>query len=148
MCGMRRTFSRAWCTTEESDGRPPRDDLVVSRITTPVAHNSEIAVLRVAGEIDLATAPTLEAAIDAVLADMLNALVIDLSAVEFLASVGLRLLIAANEQAEIPGRFAVVADNPATRKPIQLTDLDKIFAVFPTLDDAVRSLGDDASSLP
>lgn len=124
----------------------PFEESLVSRITTSVAHRSGAVVLSVAGDVDLSTSVKLEAAIDEVLSKRPSIFIVDLSEVEFLASVGLRLLTAAHEMAEIPGRFGVVADNPATRRPIQVTDLDKVFALFPTVDSAMRSLGDAAHS--
>ena len=53
-------------------------------------HRYGIAVLAVGGEIDMVTAPQFEKAIDDVLADDPATLVIDLTEVTFLASVGLR----------------------------------------------------------
>ena len=117
----------------------PLNEPPTSVITTFVTYRVGLVVLTVAGDIDLSTTDELEVAIDVVLNHRPPAFIIDLSAVKFLASVGLRLLFTTNERAEIPGRFAVVADSPATRKPIQLTDLDTIFALFSMLDDAVES---------
>lgn len=129
--------------TQERDGAlESRDESLASSITTSVACRDEIVVLAVAGAIDLSTAARLEAAIDAVLTERPRAFIIDLSDVEFLGSAGLKLLIQANEQAEIPGRFGVVADHPATRRPIQLTDLDQLFSLYQTLDDAVTWLNE------
>jgi anti-sigma B factor antagonist len=122
------------------------DESLASSITTSVARHDEIALLTVGGDVDLSTAPTLERAIDAVLMDRPRAFIIDLSAVEFLGSAGLRLLFAANEKAGIPGRFGVVANNSAARKPIEVTQLDQFFSLFPTLDDAVKSLRGDTVS--
>lgn len=113
-----------------------------SEITVLVAELDEIVVLIVGGDIDLSTAATLETAIDAALTGSPMALIVDLSAVEILGSAGLRVLGAANEKAAIPGRFAVVANSPATRRPIELTDLDQLFSMYQTLDDAVTSLRD------
>jgi anti-sigma B factor antagonist len=107
-----------------------------------VAHHDEIVVLTVGGDIDLSTAATLETAIDAALIGSPMALIVDLSAVEILGSAGLRVLGAAKEKVAIPRRFAVVASSPATRRPIELTDLDQVFSMYQTLDDAVRSLRD------
>ena len=67
-------------------------------ITTSVAHRDGIAVLAVGGEIDMVTAPQFEKAIDDVLADDPQTLVIDLTKVTLLASVGLRLLATANKR--------------------------------------------------
>jgi anti-sigma B factor antagonist len=105
-----------------------------------VARRDGAAVLSVGGEIDLATAPALEAAIAAVLAEDPPALVIDLSAVEFLASAGLRILVTTQDKVAESARFAVVANGPATSRPIQLTGLDETISLYPTLDDALGAV--------
>jgi len=113
-----------------------------SEITTSVAHRDEITVLSVVGDIDVACAPELEAVIAAVLAEDPVALIVDLSEVAFLATAGLRILAATYEKITLAGgRFAVVADSPETRRPIQLTDLNQLFSLYLTLHDAITSLG-------
>ncbi len=108
--------------------------------TASVAHRNGVAVLTARGEIDMVTAPDLQAAIDGVLADDLTALVIDLLAVEFLASAGLQVLVETHSRVSESARFAVVAEGPATSRPIQLTHLDEIFALYPTLDEALKAV--------
>ena len=118
-------------------------------ITTSVEDRYGIAVLAVGGEIDMVTAPQFEKAIDDVLADDPPTLVIDLTEVTFLASVGLRLLARANERFVLAtankrcgesGGFAVVAGAPATIRPIELTDLHEVFDVYLSLDDALAAM--------
>jgi anti-sigma B factor antagonist len=111
-------------------------------ITTLVADHDGVSVVSVSGEIDLVTAPALEQAIGAVVADGPTALVIDLSAVEFLGSVGLKILAATYEKLGKSAEFGVVARGPATRRPIHLTGLDKTFPLYPTLDDALTAVRD------
>ncbi|GAB3037077.1 STAS domain-containing protein [Mycobacterium bourgelatii] len=111
-------------------------------ITATVADHDGVAVLSVGGEIDLVTAPALEEAIGAVVAENPQALVIDLSAVEFLGSVGLKILAATFEKLGDTAEFGVVARGPATRRPIHLTGLDKTFPLYPTLDDALSGVRD------
>ena len=118
-------------------------------ITTSVEHRYGIAVLAVCGEIDMVTAPQFEKAIDDVLADDPPTLVIDLTEVTFLASVGLRLLARANERFVLgtankrcgeSGGFAVVAGAPATIRPIELTDLNEVFDVYLSRYDALAAM--------
>jgi anti-sigma B factor antagonist len=109
-------------------------------ITTSVQHSEGIAVLTVGGEIDLATAAVLEEAIAEALATEPNALVIELSAVTFMASAGLQILATTQEKVTKSAQFAVVAKGPATSRPIQLTGLDEIFSLYPTLDEALAAL--------
>jgi anti-anti-sigma factor len=109
-------------------------------ITTSVEHRDGVTVLAVGGEIDLVTAPSFEKAINEVLVDDPPSLVIDLSEVTFLASAGLQLLVATNERIGGSTAFGVVAEGPSTSRPIELTDLDKIFDLYPSLDEAVIAL--------
>lgn len=106
-------------------------------ITTSVEHRDDITLLTVGEVVDLATAPVLEEAIDGLLAEVPKALIVDLSGVTFLASVGLRLLVSTHEKVGESGQFAVVASGPITSRPIQLTKLDEVFAMYPTLDEAL-----------
>lgn len=106
-------------------------------ITTSVEHRDDITLLTVGEVVDLATAPVLEEAIDGLLAEEPKALIVDLSGVTFLASVGLRLLVSTHEKLGGSGQFAVVASGPITSRPIQLTKLDEVFAMYPTLDEAL-----------
>lgn len=112
-----------------------------TEITTSLAHLDEITVVSVVGEIDVASAPAFETVVAAVLADDPIALIVDLSKVDFLATAGLRILAATYEKITLAGgRFAVVADSPANRRPIQLTDLNQLFSLNRTLDDAITSV--------
>lgn len=110
-------------------------------ITTSLAHHEGIAVVSVGGEIDLSTAPAFEAAIAGALDDDPSVLVIDLSEVSFMASVGLRILAATYEKVSKSVHVAVVAGNAATNRPMQLTGLDKVLSLYPTLDAAVTAIG-------
>jgi anti-sigma B factor antagonist len=110
-------------------------------ITTSVAHREGVAVVTVGGEIDLSTAPAFEAAIKGALDDDPPVLVIELSEVSFMASVGLRILAATHEKVSKSAQVAIVANNPATNRPMQLTGLDKVMSMYPTLDEALSAIG-------
>ena len=61
----------------------------------------------------------------------------------FLASVGMSVLIAAQQAADaILLRFGIVAHGAATSRPITLLGIDDILALYPTLDDGLRDLTD------
>jgi anti-sigma B factor antagonist len=113
-------------------------------ITTSVAHREGVAVVSVGGEIDLSTAPAFEAVIAEALEEDPPVLVIDLSEVTFLASVGLRILAATQEKIGKSIQIAVVADNAAASRPMQLTGLDNLISLYPTVDEALTALGQAA----
>lgn len=115
-------------------------------ITTSIAVEDGIVVLAVEGEIDLATLPAFDAAIADAEAQTRRALIVNLTGVDFLASAGLQALVAAHERVSRAASFAVVANGPATSRPIQLTGLDQIFSLFPTLPDALIELKKNSGS--
>jgi len=101
------------------------------------------------GGAPMLTAPQFEKAIDDTLAEHPQTLLIDLTEVTLLASVGLRLLATANKRFVLAtankrsgqsGGFAVVAAAPTTIRPIELTDLNEVFDLYPSLDDAIVAM--------
>ena len=120
------------------DGGRPLSD--TDAIATALAYQNGIAVLKVGGDIDLATVPALEAAIEEALIPRPTGLVIDLSEVGFLASAGLQTLVATHNNVSQSAHFAVVANSASTSRPIQLTGLDQIFALYSTLDEALTAV--------
>ncbi len=112
----------------------------VGEITTSVAYRGEIAVLSIGGEIDMASAPALETAVAAALADNPIGLIFDLSGVDFLGTAGLKILAATHEKVIASGRLAVVTNDPAIITPIQLAQLTELVCIYPTLDDAIAGM--------
>ncbi|MEN4396227.1 STAS domain-containing protein [Mycolicibacterium senegalense] len=100
----------------------------------------EVSVVAVAGTVDMLTAPKLEEAINSALKSSPTAVVVDMSAVEFLASAGMGVLVAAREQLGDGARFAVVADGPATSRPLKLVGITEVVELFATLDEALSAL--------
>ena len=99
----------------------------------------QIVVLSVCDTVDILSAPQFTEAIRDALGKGPVGLIVDLTEVEFLASVGMSVLLAAQEEADaVRARFGVVAEGAATSRPIRLLGLDAILALYPTLDDALR----------
>ena len=106
-------------------------DFDVSSETTPTG----AGVLRVAGELDLASAPRLEEAIAATGADPI---VIDLSECTFLDSAGMRVLVGSARDLVDGGRtLRVVANDPRILRVLEITAVDRLIAVHPTVEDAL-----------
>jgi anti-sigma B factor antagonist len=100
-----------------------------------------VAVLSVAGVVDMLTAPSLQDAMTAALDKSPSALVVNLSEVEFLASAGMGVLVAGHDLASPETGFAVVADGPVTSRPLKLVGIADIISLYPTLDVALSELG-------
>jgi len=87
------------------------------------------------GELDLATAPELEAALLTPLRDGASA-VLDLRDLDFMDSTGVRVIVAAHHAAEEHGgRFAIVRTSPdgAVARVLEISGLD---AVLDVVEDA------------
>jgi anti-sigma B factor antagonist len=98
--------------------------------------SEEARLVRVSGELDLATAPALEAALVASDADA--GLVVDLSGCTFVDSTSVRVLLElARERESNGGRTAVVASDPGVLRVLEITALDTLLPIYRTADDAV-----------
>jgi len=100
----------------------------------------EATVIAVGGEIDVHTAPGLDDAL-ATAAGPGSAIVADLSAVEFIDSTGLSVLVRALARSrDDEGALAVVASTDRVLKVLKLTGLDGVLPVFDSLDAALAGL--------
>jgi anti-anti-sigma factor len=96
--------------------------------------NAGLHTLSLSGELDIATADKLSDAVSGAGAASGEKLVIDLSAVGFMDSTGLRVLISANKLA-LENEFELVivtGDSPAKRV-LELTRMDEHMTVVATL---------------
>ncbi|GAB3161449.1 STAS domain-containing protein [Amycolatopsis sp. NPDC004378] len=111
-------------------------DLPAVELAVTLDRRDKAAVLRVAGEIDLLSAPEFEEVVDAVLAGGPETLVVDLREVTFFCSAGLQVLAAAHRR--LPERgLRVVSDSPVTSGPLKTTGLDTWITVHATVDEAL-----------
>ncbi|WP_410571229.1 STAS domain-containing protein [Amycolatopsis sp. cmx-4-61] len=97
------------------------------------------AVVTVEGELDVATAPRLRAAVDAVTLGTGQLLVVDLAGVTFCDSSGISALIAARNLAEAAGAGVALAAVPARlSRTFALIGLADFFPTYPSAEDALR----------
>ena len=96
-------------------------------------------VFKLRGSLDLATAPTVRAALSDAAEKGSHNLIVDLTQLEFLDSTGLGVLIGAHRRsAEHGGSFRlIVSDGPISRL-LNITGLIAVFAVYRSLEDARR----------
>ena len=102
------------------------------------------AIVTVQGEVDMASAPQLQAALEDAQRGG-DPLVVDMSEVGFLGSAGLSVLLVISEAAA-PGAGLRVVVSDAVRRPIELTGLDKLLSVHESLADALAAGVNPAAS--
>ena len=105
-----------------------------------------VAVVRPGGRIDQAPSPALEAALSPLWGKPdVAALILDFTGVEYISSVGLRvLMIAARQMRGRHARIAVVGLQPVVAEIFAISRFNAVLEVFPALRDAVAALSPEA----
>ncbi|NUT48308.1 MAG: STAS domain-containing protein [Saccharothrix sp.] len=99
-----------------------------------------LAVTKVTGDVDLAGVDLVRAELAAQVRRRPPVLVVDLSGVTVLGSLGIAALLDAHRDATTAGvGFAVVASHRSVVRPLRLTEVDRLLTVAPTLDHVVAA---------
>jgi len=98
-----------------------------------VDQRAECVVVRISGELDMATADTFGDAVAGIVSSTPH-VVLDLSECTFVDSSGLRVVASTVKQAE---RVSIVASEPAVLRVLEITAVDTMVSVHPSLDAAL-----------
>jgi anti-anti-sigma factor len=97
-------------------------------------------VVTVEGEIDVDTADVVLDALRLGFASDCSAVIADLTQVSFFGSTGISTLITAHDLAEDHCRvFQVVAPHRAVRRPLQVTGVADVLALYDSVDEALAA---------
>lgn len=99
-----------------------------------VDQRADCVVVRVTGELDMATAETFGDALTTALVSSTPHVVLDLTECTFVDSAGMRVVTATIKQAE---RVSIVASEPTVLRVLEITAVDTMVSVHPSLDEAV-----------
>jgi anti-sigma B factor antagonist len=109
--------------------------------TFEVAEYGRWAVMRVTGEIDMATAPRLRQHVQTVTARNPAGLVLDLDRVDFIDSTGLGVMVgAAKRMRMIDGGFRIVCSQTHLNHLFKITRLNEVFDLYESLEDALATV--------
>jgi anti-sigma B factor antagonist len=99
-------------------------------------------VLEVGGEIDVYTAPQLRERLIELVEGGQAHIVVDMEQVEFLDSTGLGVLVGGLKRVRAhDGSLALVCAQERILKIFRITGLEKVFGIFPTVEEAVAASG-------
>jgi anti-sigma B factor antagonist len=105
-----------------------------------VSEQNGWSVVEVGGEIDVATAPRLREQLISLVNQGSHRIVVDLTAVDFLDSTGLGVLVGALKRVRThDGDLSLVCDEPRILKVFEITGLTKVFAMYADVDQAVAA---------
>lgn len=95
-------------------------------------------VLRLRGEVDLFTAPRLRAALRELVDSGRWDLIVDMHDVEYFGTAGLAALAGAlGEIRRHGGSLKLSCAHPQVLRLFQVTDMNKVFRIYPTVDEAL-----------
>jgi anti-sigma B factor antagonist len=98
-------------------------------------------VLPLEGEIDLHVSPRVAAALGAMIEQKHERVVVDLSAVSYIDSSGLAVLIEGMQNVEAyGGRFVLAGLQEKVRPIFEMARLDQVFIIFPHVDAALAAV--------
>ena len=105
--------------------------------------DEDSVVVHAKGEVDSTTADQLTAHLTAALelaaTHPARLLIVDLQEVSFFGSAGLNAVLDCHEQGREAGTSVrLVANHGPVLQPIEVTELDQILDIYPTLSDALR----------
>jgi anti-sigma B factor antagonist len=104
-----------------------------------VDRNGDVVVVRLAGELDLYNAPDVREALLGEIARGPERVIVELSQVEFIDSTALGVLIEARSKLSNRRAFLIAAPRVETRRTLQISGLDRHFALHDTLDEALAA---------
>ena len=96
-------------------------------------------VIHVKGEIHVSTAKEFAQRLDDAMSQDENAIVLDLTEVEFIDSTGLTVLLNGQRNVTLRGgRLALAISNPTVLRLFEITRLDSTLDIEPTVADALK----------
>ena len=96
------------------------------------------SIVSLRGEIDVYTAPRLRQALIDLVEEGATDIVVDLSAIDFLDSTGLGVLVGGLKRVKSnEGELKLVVTQDRIMKIFDITGLSKVFPIFATLDEAL-----------
>ena len=98
-------------------------------------------VIHVKGEIHVSTAPEFAQRLDEAISQDAPAIVLDLTAVEFIDSTGLSVLLnGLRRVTRVRGSMILACANPTVLRLFEITKLDSTFDIVPSCDEAIARL--------
>jgi anti-anti-sigma factor len=115
---------------------------VRTEVDLSILHRPTHTIVRLRGDIDIATAPALRKRLLGVLRRGMRLLILDLSGVSFCDAAGLAVLIGTRHRATLLGiTLRLTAPHPRVAKVLRITGLDRSITIFTTLADTLARGG-------
>jgi len=102
---------------------------------------NNIPIIKVSGRIDASTSRDLETALNELIDQNKAQIVLDLGSVEYISSVGLRVMLAALKKVKPKkGDVKLVSLQPFVREVFEITGFTKLFSIYTNQGDALNGI--------
>lgn len=103
--------------------------------------DGDVGIVSVSGEVDMYTAPQLKECLVDLIEGAATRIVVDLSAVTFIDSTALGVLIGGVRRLHAAGgAMSLVVTSRPVERVLSITGLDRVFSIHVTLDEALAAL--------
>jgi len=110
------------------------------KITTEI-HDNWLGVIKLDGELDAYTSDQFREGIETCLASSIKFLLVDLTALQYIDSVGLGIMMGTAKRAgEQGGEIAVICDKPNLQRVFDISGTTELLNVRRTMDEALAIL--------
>lgn len=100
--------------------------------------NNNVAVARLSGKIDMGQAMAIWPVVEKAMGGCDGGMIVDMGAVAFIASEGIRTLMRAKQAADVAGkRIALIRPRPEIHRIFKIAHLDEVFAFFENESEAI-----------
>jgi anti-sigma B factor antagonist len=97
-------------------------------------------IIEISGRMDSINSKDLDARLNSIIGRNVAKIVIDMEAVDYISSVGLRVLLASLKRQKENHRFLVLAAlQPFVKDIFRVTGLEKIFSIYSSQEDAIEA---------
>ena len=98
----------------------------------------DVCIIEILGRMDSISSKEIEAKLNDVIEHNKNKIIIDLAAVDYISSVGLRVLLSAlKKQKEKEGSIRLASLQPFVRDIFRMTGFDRIFSISVDQEEAI-----------
>jgi anti-sigma B factor antagonist len=109
-------------------------------VRTETAHD-DVEVISLAGEVDLYTAPEFKQELLRVIGEGASQVIVDLTDTTFIDSTTLGVLVGGVKRLRPNGgQLSLVCSDRNITKIFEITGLDRVFAIYPTRDEALQAV--------
>jgi anti-sigma B factor antagonist len=122
------------------DASGPKPNLAPGELELATRRDDGCLTIGVAGEVDLATVPSLEQALAEGAAEEPNAIVVDLTRCVFIDSSGLALLVRSARAGDSRRIVALASANGQVERALEISGIGAMLPVFGTVSEAIAAV--------